>query len=148
MLRERANLRHLEPADLYGPEDAWPDLAVVDVSFIGLALVLPALRRLLLRPSEAVLLVKPQFEVGRSRVGKGGVVRDPKAHADAITAVIAAASSLQWEPAGLLGSPITGPAGNHEYLLWLVEAGAAAGERPAWDAQQIPAVVATTLLAP
>jgi 23S rRNA (cytidine1920-2'-O)/16S rRNA (cytidine1409-2'-O)-methyltransferase len=122
VLRERVNLRHLEPADLYGPDDPWPDLAVVDVSFIGLALVLPALRRLLRRPGEAVLLVKPQFEVGRARVGKGGVVRDPSAHRDAIAGVIQAAAQLGWQPAGLLASPITGPAGNHEYLLWLVEA--------------------------
>ena len=68
---------------------------------------------------EAVLLVKPQFEVGPARVGKGGVVRDATAHADALSTVLAAAASLAWPAAGLLASPITGPAGNHEYLLWL-----------------------------
>ncbi len=120
VLRERTNLRHLSPAELYVPEDPRPDLAVADVSFIALALVLPALRGLLAPgPAEAVLLVKPQFEVGRERVGKGGVVRDPLAHADAIRGVVAAARPLGLEPAGLVGSPITGPAGNHEYLLWL-----------------------------
>ncbi|MFM7313478.1 MAG: TlyA family RNA methyltransferase, partial [Cyanobium sp.] len=142
VLRERTNLRHLQPADLYGPQDPWPDLAVADVSFISLTRVLPALRGLLQAapPSgphhgagasdsgdgqtpgvEALLLVKPQFEVGRERVGKGGVVRDPSAHCDAILTVIEAASALNWHPAGLLASPITGPAGNHEYLLWLRE---------------------------
>lgn len=125
ILRERTNLRLLKPEDLYGPEDAWPDLAVVDVSFISLRKTLPALVGLL-RPqagaaggSEAVVLVKPQFEVGRERVGKGGVVRDPAAHRDAIEAVMAAADALGWRPRGLVASPITGPAGNHEYLLWL-----------------------------
>ncbi len=154
VLRERTNLRHLQPADLYGPGDPWPDLAVADVSFISLTRVLPALRGLLrpgpeatacaagdpaaagIRPDddsshasaavapaepEAVLLVKPQFEVGRERVGKGGVVRDPRAHRDAIQTVIEAAQPLGWLPAGLVASPITGPAGNHEYLLWLRE---------------------------
>ena len=91
VLRERTNLRHLLPEQLYGAEDPWPDLAVADVSFIALALVLPALGRLLADgAAEALLLVKPQFEVGRERVGKGGVVRDPAAHADAIVGVIAA----------------------------------------------------------
>jgi len=63
--------------------------------------------------------VKPQFEVGKERVGKGGVVRDPAAHRDAIETVIAAAAELGWQPQGLVASPITGPAGNHEYVLWL-----------------------------
>ena len=123
VLKERTNLRHLTPEDLYGEGDPWPDLAVADVSFISLTRVLPALRALLRGPAEAVLLVKPQFEVGRQRVGKGGVVRDPAAHADAITTVMAAARAIDWHPAGLLASPLTGPAGNHEYLLWLAAAG-------------------------
>jgi 23S rRNA (cytidine1920-2'-O)/16S rRNA (cytidine1409-2'-O)-methyltransferase len=120
VLKERTNLRHLQPEDLYGPEDPWPDLAVADVSFIRLGLVLPALGRLL-QPErrEALLLVKPQFEVGKERVGKGGVVRDAAAHVDAISGVIAAAEAEGWRPCGLVASPITGPAGNHEYLLWL-----------------------------
>ncbi|MFM7392818.1 MAG: SAM-dependent methyltransferase, partial [Cyanobium sp.] len=100
----------------------------------------------------AVLLVKPQFEVGRERVGKGGVVRDPLAHRDAITAVIAAAEPLGWGAAGLLGSPITGPAGNHEYLLWLKdrlpEASNWKGKEPIddpIDGTRVAAVVAATL---
>ena len=67
------------------------------------------------------MLVKPQFEVGRDRVGKGGVVRDGLAHRDAIASVISAANTLGWNAQGVVGSPITGPAGNHEYLLWLSE---------------------------
>jgi 23S rRNA (cytidine1920-2'-O)/16S rRNA (cytidine1409-2'-O)-methyltransferase len=146
VLRERTNLRHLTPEQLYGPDDPWPDLAVADVSFISLTRVLPALRALL-RPGakgvEAVLLVKPQFEVGRERVGKGGVVRDPLAHLDAVTAVIAAAASLGWQAVGLVGSPITGPAGNHEYLLWLRDP-LPQGMDPI-DGTRVAAVVAETL---
>ncbi|MEB3321732.1 MAG: TlyA family RNA methyltransferase [Synechococcaceae cyanobacterium] len=120
VLRERTNLRHLTPEQLYGPGDPRPDLAVADVSFISLGRVLPALRALLAgeRP-EALVLVKPQFEVGRERVGRGGVVRDPGAHRDAIEGVIAAAREQGLLAAGLVASPITGPAGNREYLLWL-----------------------------
>jgi hypothetical protein len=120
VLRERTNLRRLTAEQLYGPGDPRPDLAVADVSFISLALVLPALLALL-KPErcELVLLVKPQFEVGRARVGTGGVVRDPAAHEDAIGGVIGAAAGLGLSAAGLVASPITGPAGNHEYLLWL-----------------------------
>lgn len=118
VLRERTNLRYLQPSDLYG--DAEPaDLAVVDVSFISLSKVLPALWHLLQPPREAVLLVKPQFEVGRSRVGKKGVVRDPKDQANAIFQVLQAAQQLGWQDRGLTWSPIQGPAGNIEYLLWL-----------------------------
>ncbi|HEY9903818.1 MAG TPA: TlyA family RNA methyltransferase [Candidatus Sericytochromatia bacterium] len=118
VLRERTNLRHLQPADLYS--DAQPaDLGVVDVSFISLTKILDALWNLLRSPREVVLLVKPQFEVGRSRVGKKGVVRDPNDHADAIAQVLQAAQKIGWAYNGLTWSPITGPAGNIEYLLWL-----------------------------
>ena len=125
VLRERTNLRRLTAEDLYGDDDQRPTLAVADVSFISLSLVLPALRGLMStedlggKDCEAIVLVKPQFEVGRQRVGKGGVVRDPAAHIDAITDVIEAAQPLGWKPTGLVASPLTGPAGNHEYLLWL-----------------------------
>ena len=120
VLRERTNLRTLTPEQLYGPQDPLPSLAVADLSFISLRLVLPAIKSLLISEnSEALLLVKPQFEVGRERVGKGGVVRDPDAHVDALKTVIEAASCQQWEPKGIVPSPITGPAGNHEYILWL-----------------------------
>ena len=125
VLRERTNLRRLTAEELYGEADQRPSLAVADVSFISLSLVLPALRGLMItegldsKDCEAIVLVKPQFEVGRQRVGKGGVVRDPAAHIDAITDVIEAAQPLGWKPSGLVASPLTGPAGNQEYLLWL-----------------------------
>jgi 23S rRNA (cytidine1920-2'-O)/16S rRNA (cytidine1409-2'-O)-methyltransferase len=155
VLRERTNLRHLTPGDLYGPDDPWPSLAVADLSFISLTRVLPALRGLLRADGaighegvEALLLVKPQFEVGKGRVGKGGVVRDPAAHRDAISAVIAAAGELDWRPRGLIASPITGPAGNHEYVLWLSteEAGTpAAGGSGCVEPLEIRTLVANTL---
>ena len=139
VLRERTNLRHLQPEQLYGEDDPWPTLAVTDVSFISLRLILPALHRLLQGPgAEALVLVKPQFEVGKERVGKGGVVRDPAAHRDAIETVIAAAADLGWNPQGLVASPITGPAGNHEYVLWL-------SEQPAAALPDLNQLVATTL---
>jgi 23S rRNA (cytidine1920-2'-O)/16S rRNA (cytidine1409-2'-O)-methyltransferase len=118
VLRERTNLRYLQPADLYGDEQP-AEFAVVDVSFISLTKILPALLQLLVYPRETVLLVKPQFEVGRSRVGKKGVVRDPLAQADAIFQVLQAAQQLEWQYRGLTWSPLQGPAGNIEYLLWL-----------------------------
>ncbi len=119
ILRERTNLRQLRPDELYGENDPIPNLAVVDVSFISLTKILPALWQLTQANREAVLLVKPQFEVGRSRVGKKGVVRDPNDQADAIFQVLQAAHELGWKYKGLTWSPIVGPAGNIEYLLWL-----------------------------
>ena len=119
VLRERTNLRHLTPEQLYGENDPRPDLGVMDVSFISLTKVLPAFWALLVPPREVVLLVKPQFEVGRDRVGKKGVVRDPGDQADAIASVLASAQSLGWVYQGLTWSPLLGPAGNIEYLLWL-----------------------------
>ncbi len=125
VLKERTNLRTLTPDQLYGPQDPWPSFAVADLSFISLRLVLPMIRSLLHpEDAEALLLVKPQFEVGRERVGKGGVVRDAAAHVYALQSVICSASNLKWGPKGIVSSPITGPAGNHEYLLWLgIDAG-------------------------
>lgn len=118
VLKERTNLRHLQPTDLYG-DSQLADLAVVDVSFISLTKILDALWQLLLPPRELILLVKPQFEVGRDRVGKKGVVRNPKDQAEAIFQVLQAAQQRGWQYKGLTWSPITGPAGNIEYLLWL-----------------------------
>lgn len=119
VLRERTNLRHLKPEDLYTEADSHPDLGVADVSFISLTKVLPALWSLLLPPREVVLLVKPQFEVGKEKVGKKGVVRDAKDQAEAIAHVLNAAQTLGWGYCGLTWSPLVGPAGNIEYLLWL-----------------------------
>ena len=91
----------------------------MDLSFISLTKVLEPLWNLLTGTKEAILLVKPQFEVGRSRVGKKGVVRNPQDHAEAIFKVWQTAEKLGWQYQGLTWSPITGPAGNIEYLLWL-----------------------------
>ena len=125
VLRERTNIRHLTPAELYGETVAGiypvtlPDLAVVDVSFISAIKILPALELLLAPPKELLLLVKPQFEVGKQAIGKNGVVRDLSAQAGAISGVLAAAQGLGWHYRGLTWSPLVGPAGNIEYLLWL-----------------------------
>ncbi|HEY9763254.1 MAG TPA: TlyA family RNA methyltransferase [Trichocoleus sp.] len=119
ILRERTNLRHLTPEDLYQSDQLRPDLGVMDVSFISLTKVLPAFWALLSASREAVLLVKPQFEVGREKVGKKGVVRDAKDQAEAIWRVVQSSQDLGWCYQGLTWSPILGPAGNIEYLLWL-----------------------------
>lgn len=119
ILRERTNLRNLRSEDLYTSDQPRPDLGVVDVSFISLTKVLPAMWNLLQAPREMLLLVKPQFEVGRDRVGKKGVVRDPKDQAGAIFQVLQSAQQLGWSYRGLTWSPLVGPAGNIEYLLWL-----------------------------
>jgi 23S rRNA (cytidine1920-2'-O)/16S rRNA (cytidine1409-2'-O)-methyltransferase len=131
IIRERTNLRHLTPADLYSETDSIPDLGVADVSFISLTKVLPALWELLSEPREVILLVKPQFEVGRDRIGKNGVVRDPKDHASAIAQVIAAATDIGWGYSGLTWSSLVGPAGNIEYLLWLKQNSAEPAPEPA-----------------
>jgi 23S rRNA (cytidine1920-2'-O)/16S rRNA (cytidine1409-2'-O)-methyltransferase len=119
VLRERTNLRHLKAEELYLPDQPYPDLGVVDVSFISLIKVLPALWQLLQAPREALLLVKPQFEVGREKVGKKGVVRDANVQAEAIAQVLRSAQDTGWGYCNLTWSPLVGPAGNIEYLLWL-----------------------------
>jgi 23S rRNA (cytidine1920-2'-O)/16S rRNA (cytidine1409-2'-O)-methyltransferase len=118
ILRERTNFRYLTAEDLYGAEIP-ADLGVMDLSFISLTKVLETLWKLLTPPREVILLVKPQFEVGREKVGKKGVVRDPRAQAEAIFRVWEEANRWGWQYGGLTWSPITGPAGNVEYLLWL-----------------------------
>jgi 23S rRNA (cytidine1920-2'-O)/16S rRNA (cytidine1409-2'-O)-methyltransferase len=114
---ERANVRELDPARV--PEPC--DLAVIDVSFISLTLVLPHVVELLRPPAgkPIVALVKPQFEVGRELVGKGGVVRDPEARRGAVERVRAWAAAHGLAAGEDVESPITGPAGNVEYLLLL-----------------------------
>lgn len=124
ILRERTNIRHLTPEELYEPDDPRPDLGVMDVSFISLTKVLPVFWDLLAPPREVVLLVKPQFEVGRDKVGKKGVVRDARDQAEAIAAVWTCAQQVGWRYRGVTWSPLSGPAGNIEYLLWLVEGAA------------------------
>lgn len=117
-LRERTNIRHLTSDELYA-EKARATIGVMDVSFISLTKVLPAFWALLAPPREVVLLVKPQFEVGREKIGKKGVVRDAQAQAGAILQVAQSAAHLGWHYRGLTWSEMVGPAGNIEYLLWL-----------------------------
>jgi 23S rRNA (cytidine1920-2'-O)/16S rRNA (cytidine1409-2'-O)-methyltransferase len=126
ILRERTNLRRLPPEDLYSDDRPRPDLGVVDVSFISLTKVLRAMWDLLVSPREVVLLVKPQFEVSRDRVGDKGVVWDSGDQAGAIAQVLQAAQTLGWGYCSVTWSPLVGPAGNIEYLLWLRQDGAEA----------------------
>jgi 23S rRNA (cytidine1920-2'-O)/16S rRNA (cytidine1409-2'-O)-methyltransferase len=112
---DRVNVRALTPEQVAPP----PDLVTADLSFISLTVVLPALTRCASSEADFVLMVKPQFEVGKGRVGQGGVVRDPQLRAEAVSAVAEAAAELGLGVAGLAASPLPGPAGNVEYFLWL-----------------------------
>jgi 23S rRNA (cytidine1920-2'-O)/16S rRNA (cytidine1409-2'-O)-methyltransferase len=112
---DRTNIR-LAPPDLL-PESV--DVVVVDVSFISLRLVLPALMPLARASANVVALVKPQFEVGRAHIGKGGIVRDEAARARSLTEVEAAAAALGYLVIARTTSPITGGKGNVEFLLHL-----------------------------
>lgn len=112
---ERTNARYLEPAAL-GEQ---VDIATIDVAFISLLKVLPAVRRCLQPEGEVIALVKPQFEAGPERVGKKGVVRDPAVHRSVLQEVMAGAAGLGFTIRGLTTSPIRGPEGNREFLLWL-----------------------------
>jgi 23S rRNA (cytidine1920-2'-O)/16S rRNA (cytidine1409-2'-O)-methyltransferase len=112
---DRVNVRQLQP----GQVAPAPDLVTADLSFISLTLALPALARCASADTDFVVLVKPQFEVGKGRVGAGGVVRDPGLRAEAVASVAAAAATLGLGVAGLTASPLPGPSGNVEYFLWL-----------------------------
>ena len=112
---ERTNARYLTHEDI--PEEL--DFASIDVSFISLTKVLGPVRELMTEDGEIVCLIKPQFEAGREKVGKKGVVRDPKVHEEVIGKVVDFAHELQFETKALEFSPIKGPEGNIEYLLWL-----------------------------
>jgi 23S rRNA (cytidine1920-2'-O)/16S rRNA (cytidine1409-2'-O)-methyltransferase len=111
---ERTNVRTLTP-DLIG---GVVDLTVADLSFISLRLVLPALAACTAPGGDLALMVKPQFEVGRERVGSGGVVRDPELRAEAVLDVAARASGLGLGVAGVTASPLPGPSGNVEFFVW------------------------------
>ena len=113
VVMERTNARYLESL----PEPV--QLAVIDASFISLRLLLPAARRVLAPDGQIIALVKPQFEAGRERVGKGGVVRDPRVHRDVLREMVDWAAEHGFGPRGLVPSPILGPKGNREFLLWL-----------------------------
>ena len=112
---EKTNIRYVVPEDLKGPAD----FSSIDVSFISLTKVLLPVRNLLTEEGEIVCLIKPQFEAGREKVGKKGVVRDPAVHQEVIEKVRDYAMSISMEPCHLSFSPIKGPEGNIEYLLHL-----------------------------
>ncbi len=112
---DRTNVRELTPAQL----GTRPRLVVGDLSFISLTLVLPALVACAAADPDLVLMVKPQFEVGRERLGSGGVVREAGLRAEAVMSVAGAAAGLGLGVAGVTASPLPGPNGNVEYFLWL-----------------------------
>lgn len=116
---ERTNIRYLSALPVDDAEPVYAECGVVDVSFISLALVLPAMRRLLTPQAWIVALIKPQFEAGPQQVGKGGIVRDAGVHRQVLENVIATAQQLGLHAAGLTRSPITGAEGNREFLIHL-----------------------------
>jgi 23S rRNA (cytidine1920-2'-O)/16S rRNA (cytidine1409-2'-O)-methyltransferase len=119
VVMERTNARHL--AGLPEPVR----LVTADVSFISLRHILPRIAGWLGAGGEAVVLIKPQFEAGPNRVGKGGVVLDPATHREVLTSVLSAAMDVGLAPAGLIASPLLGPKGNREFLAWLRKGGVA-----------------------
>jgi 23S rRNA (cytidine1920-2'-O)/16S rRNA (cytidine1409-2'-O)-methyltransferase len=114
IVHDRTNVRSLTPEAIGGPVD----LVVADLSFISLALVLPALVACATEDADLLPMVKPQFEVGKDRLGSGGVVRDPELRAEAVITVITAAGALGLTPKGVVASPLPGPSGNVEYFVW------------------------------
>jgi 23S rRNA (cytidine1920-2'-O)/16S rRNA (cytidine1409-2'-O)-methyltransferase len=112
---ERTNVRTLTPEAIDGPVD----LVVADLSFISLRLVLPALTQCARDDADLLLMVKPQFEVGRERLGAGGVVRKPEHRVQAVLDVARAAEAIGWGTAGVVAGPLPGPAGNVEFFVWL-----------------------------
>jgi 23S rRNA (cytidine1920-2'-O)/16S rRNA (cytidine1409-2'-O)-methyltransferase len=112
VVREQTDVRALDPATL----DALPDFVTIDVSFISLKLILPALDRLTSRPAQLIALIKPQFEAGRTHVKKG-IVRDRAVHLAVRENIAACAMSLGWSVRGIIESPIAGGEGNTEFLL-------------------------------
>lgn len=121
VVMERTNARYLTPADVPEPIDFF----TVDVSFISLRVVLPALRALARPGARGVALVKPQFEAGREQVGKGGVVRDPRVHRQVLLGLIRWMPEAGFQPIGVTFSPIRGPKGNAEFFIaFRIDAGA------------------------
>jgi len=112
---EGMNARYLEADQFETPFD----LATIDVSFISLEKILPAVTAIIRKGGDVIALVKPQFEVGKGEVGKGGIVKDPKKHRDVVERITAVARSMGFQVAGLIESPILGAEGNREFLLHL-----------------------------
>jgi 23S rRNA (cytidine1920-2'-O)/16S rRNA (cytidine1409-2'-O)-methyltransferase len=134
---DRTNVRALTPEVVGGVVD----VTVADLSFISLEVVLPALVACTAEDGDVVPMVKPQFEVGRDRLGAGGVVRDPAEWERAVRSVAAAATALGWTARGIVRSPLPGPAGNVEFFLWLRRRGDAETDAEVTD-EQIRAAVA------
>ena len=132
-VHDRTNIREID-ADLVGGP---VDLVVGDLSFISLTLVLDALIGVTRPDGDLVLMVKPQFEVGKERLGKGGVVRDLGHRADAVETVARAAASRGWGARAVTTSPLPGPSGNVEFFLWL-RAGEDELDRDAIEAEVAP----------
>jgi 23S rRNA (cytidine1920-2'-O)/16S rRNA (cytidine1409-2'-O)-methyltransferase len=112
---EKTNIRYLKPEDI----DALLQGAVIDVSFISLRLVVPPVSKLLQETAFIIALIKPQFEVGKGKVGKGGVVKDPEQHQEVIEDLKGFFETLNWAVCGHIPSPILGPKGNREFLIYL-----------------------------
>ncbi|MET1000064.1 MAG: SAM-dependent methyltransferase, partial [Marmoricola sp.] len=129
---DRMNVRELTPEAIGGPVD----LVVGDLSFISLELVLEALISVTVPDGDLVLMVKPQFEVGKDRLGKGGVVRDLGHRTDAVMSVAEAGAARGWGARAVTTSPLPGPSGNVEFFLWF-QAGAAALARDAIEAEVV-----------
>ena len=115
VVMERTNIRYVTPEDLGEPLD----LSVIDVSFISLGLVLPVVKTLLKPTGQVLCLIKPQFEAGKDKVGKKGVVRDPAVHEEVLQNFISLAKSLDFTIRNLTFSPVKGPEGNIEFLAHL-----------------------------
>ena len=112
---EKTNIRYLDPSSLPGPAE----LATIDASFISLKLTLPCVKNILAARHEVIALIKPQFEVGKGKVGKGGVVRAPEEHARVIGEIQYSAAAIGYETVGVTESPLLGPKGNKEFLIYL-----------------------------
>lgn len=130
---EKTNARYLDHEQIPEPIDFFS----VDVSFISLSRILPPAFELLKEEGQAVCLIKPQFEAGREKVGKKGVVRDRKVHVEVIEQVLSCAREIGFTIRGLDYSPIKGPEGNIEYLVWLEKVSGAAESAFLWDVDQI-----------
>ena len=115
VVMERTNIRYVTPEQLGEPLD----LSVIDVSFISLKIVLPAIKALLKPTGQVLCLIKPQFEAGKEKVGKKGVVRDPAVHKEVLDSFVALARELDFTILGLTFSPVKGPEGNIEFLAHL-----------------------------
>lgn len=141
---ERTNFRYMTPDQLEGPR---PNFASIDVSFISLRLMLPPLKDLLDHPADIAALIKPQFEAGRDKVGKTGVVRDPKIHEEVLLHVLTFAREIGYVLKGVTFSPITGGEGNIEFLAhWYLPSGEGDDTIEQLDVIDIPALASQTAL--